>query len=91
MDEDLDALTREQLIAELKRLRAGVRAHRDSSEHELCWYHPELWRLLPEKTVRAPTVPSWSEFLKGCVRYRESLDQELPDAPRSEEPYRPAR
>ena len=38
MDEDLDALTREQLLEEVKRLRAGIRAHRDSSEHELCWH-----------------------------------------------------
>lgn len=43
MDEDLDGLTREQLLAEAKRLRAGVRAHRDASGHDLCWHHPTLW------------------------------------------------
>jgi hypothetical protein len=32
MDEDLNALSREQLIDEVKRLRAGIRTHRDSSE-----------------------------------------------------------
>src|SRR5919197_2760792 len=76
-------MTREQLIAEARRLRAGIRAHRDSSGHALCWHHPALWGLLPERTDPLPTVPTWPEFLRGCVRYRQSLDEQLPDAPRS--------
>jgi hypothetical protein len=43
MDEDLNDLSREQLIDEVKRLRAGIRQHRDNSGHDLCWHHPELW------------------------------------------------
>jgi hypothetical protein len=43
MDEDLETLSREQLIDEIRRLRAGIRAHRDSSGHDLCWHHPQLW------------------------------------------------
>lgn len=27
------------------------------------------------------------EFLRGCVRYRQSLDEQLPAAPRSGAPY----
>src|SRR5262245_56016315 len=50
MDEDLIQMTREQLIDEVKSLRQGVRQHRDSSLHDLCWHHPSLWGLLPEKT-----------------------------------------
>ena len=83
MDEDLDTMSREQLIVEIRKLRLGIRMHRDSSGHELCWHHPALLGLLPEPTGRIPTVPTWSEFLRGCVRYRESLDEQLPDAPRS--------
>ena len=83
MDEDVDALTREELIAEVRRLRAGIRAHRDSSGQELCWHHPALWGLLPEKTDPLPTVPAWPEFMRGCVRYRTSLDEQLPGAKRS--------
>lgn len=83
MDEDLSELSREQLIDEVKRLRAGIRRHRDSSGHELCWHHPALWGLLPEKTDPQPTVPDWPQFLRGCIRYRQSLDQQLPGAPRS--------
>jgi hypothetical protein len=89
VDEDLEAMTREQLVAEARRLRAVIRAHRDSTGHALCWHHPALWGLLPEKTDPLPTVPTWPEFLRGCLQYRESLDRQLPDAPRSSEPYRP--
>ena len=88
MDADLAAMTREQLLAEVQRLRAGIRAHRDSSGQELCWHHPALWGLLPEKTDPLPTVPSWPVFLEGCLRYRKSLDEQLPQAPRSDAPYR---
>jgi len=78
MDSDLDGLTPDQLVNELKRLRAGIRAHRDSSSHDLCWHHPQLWGLLPEKIDPAVAVPPWPKFLRGCVAYRESLDREIP-------------
>jgi len=82
MDDDLDSLTQAELVAEVKRLRAGIRAHRDASGHQLCWHHPALWGLLPERSDPQPTVPEWPQFLRGCVRYRQSLDEQLPDAPR---------
>ena len=49
MDDDLEthgAAT--ALVAEVKKLRAGIREHRDSTGHDLCWHHPDLWALLPE-------------------------------------------
>lgn len=87
MDDDLQHLTREQLIAEVRRLRDGIREHRDSTGHALCWHHPALWGLLPERTDPVPTVPSWPAFLAGCVQYRQSLDEQASHAPRSNEPY----
>jgi hypothetical protein len=87
MDDDLDTLDREALIAEVKRLRAGIRAHRDASEQELCWHHPALWGLLPERTDPQPVVPAWPQFMRGCVRYRQSLDEQLPAAPRTKREY----
>jgi hypothetical protein len=87
LDGDLESLTRDQLIAEVRRLRAGIREHRDSSGQELCWHHPRLWGLLPEKTDPLPAVPEWPQFLQGCVRYRQSLDEQAPDAPRTGEEY----
>ena len=83
VDDDLDPLTREQLMAEVKRLRAGIREHRDSSVHELCWHHPQLWGLLPEQSDPQPVVPEWPQFMRGCIRYRQSLDEQLPAAPRT--------
>jgi hypothetical protein len=29
-----------------------------------------------------PGVPEWPQFLRGCLTYRESLDRQLPNAPR---------
>ena len=87
MDSDLDQMTQKELIAEVKKLRGAIRKHRDSSLHELCWHHPELWGLLPEKTDPLPVVPEWPEFIRGCVVYRQSLDDKLPNASRSSEPY----
>ncbi len=80
MDADLNAMDRAALIDEVKRLRAGIRAHRDSSGHDLCWHHPQLWGLLPEKIAPEVAVPPWPKFMRGCLAYREALDRELPAA-----------
>lgn len=87
MDEDLGALSRERLIDEVKRLRAGIRAHRDGTGHDLCWHHPELWRLLPEPIEQELAVPAWPQFLRGCIRYRQSLDEQLPGARRTTDEF----
>ena len=83
MDEDLDGLSREQLVAEVRKLRQGIPEHRDSTGHELCWHHPALWSLLPERSDPLPVVPDWPQFLRGCIRYRQSLDEQAPEAPRT--------
>jgi hypothetical protein len=88
VDEDLDDLSREALIDEARKLRSAIRAHRDSTLHELCWHHPDLWALLPEKTNPQPIVPAWPQFMRGCVHYRQSLDDQLPDAPRSDTEFK---
>ena len=87
MDSDLDQMTRDQLIAEVKKLRQAIREHRDSSGHDLCWYHPALWGTLPEKIDPLPHVPEWPQFMQGCIRYRQSLDEQALHAPRTSEAY----
>jgi hypothetical protein len=82
MDNDLSNLTRDELIAEVIRLRAGIRTHRDRSGHDLCWHHSRLWNLPPEPIPLDLAVPEWPQFLRGCLKYREALDRELPNAPR---------
>jgi len=89
LDADLEAMPRDALLAEVKKLRAGIRAHRDATGHELCWHHPALWGLLPERTDPIPVVPSWPQFLRGCVRYRQSLDEQIPSAPRTDVEHEP--
>jgi hypothetical protein len=81
VDADLVGMSREWLVAEVIRLRAAIREHRDSTGHELCWHHPKLWELLPEKIAPNVAVPPWSKFMRGCIKYRESLDEQLPGAP----------
>jgi hypothetical protein len=46
-----------------------------------------LWALLPEKTDPLPIVPEWHEFLQGCLRYRQSPDEQAPNLERTDEPY----
>lgn len=84
MDDDVDRMDSAELALEVRRLRAGIRKHRDSSGHELCWHHPDLWSLLPERSDPLPVVPEWPQFLEGCLRYRRSLDEQLADAPRTD-------
>ncbi len=86
-DEELTKLSRQDLILEVLRLRDGIRRHRDSSGHDLCWHHPQLWGLLPESTDPQPEVPDWPEFMRGCIRYRQSLDVQLPAAPRTNDEF----
>jgi hypothetical protein len=80
-------MSRDQLIAEVRKLRNGIRKHRDSSGHDLCWHHPDLWALLPEKSDPVPVVPEWPQFMQGCIRYRQSLDKQAPNAPCITKPY----
>jgi hypothetical protein len=87
MDDDLEALDRPALIAEVKKLRAGIREHRDSTGHALCWHHPKLWSLLPERTEPSIAVPPWPKFMRGCVRYRQSLDKQAAGAPVHDKEY----
>lgn len=81
MDEDLGGMSREQLTDEVLKLRAGIRRHRDATGHDLCWHHPDLWALLPEPVEPAIAVPPWENFMRGCIRYRSSLDRQAPAAP----------
>ena len=91
LDSDLEAMDRDCLVQEVKTLRAAIREHRDSSGMDLCWHHPRLWGLLPEKVEPDIAIPEWPQFLRGCVRYRQSLDEQVPDAPRTSEEYDPSK
>ena len=91
LDRDVDGMDRDRLVEEVKRLRAAIREHRDSTGMDLCWYHPNLWGLLPERIEPEIAIPEWPQFLRGCVRYRQSLDEQASAARRTTEEYDPQR
>lgn len=76
MDIDSDLLTMglDELRNEVRRLRNAIRQQRDQKGHDLCWYLPELWDILPEKIHPQPEVPPWAEFIQRCAAFRQSLD-----------------
>ena len=86
-DADLETMDQTQLLAAARAMRQAIRIHRDTSLHELCWHHPDMWALLPDQPTQRPIVPEWPQFMRGCIRYRQSLDQQLANAPRSEREF----
>jgi hypothetical protein len=42
---------------------------------------------LPEPVPADIAVPPWPKFLRGCLRCREWLDRELPNAPIADVEY----
>lgn len=76
LDAGLEGMTKEELLEQVRSLRAGIREHRDSSGHELCWHHPKLWGLLPEQIEPTIMVPEWPEFIQRCAAYRKSLEEQ---------------
>jgi hypothetical protein len=82
MDDDLESMSYEELLVAAHRMREAIRDHRDASGQDLCWHHPALWDLLPDPAPSGIEVPEWPQFMRGCVRYRASLDVQAPDAPR---------
>ena len=80
MDDDLETMDRAALAAEVRKLRNAIRVHRDTTGHDLCWHHPDMWDLLPERAKPSIAVPPWPKFMRGCIHYRASLDRQAPDA-----------
>ena len=44
---------------------------------------PDLWALLPDKVAPEIEVPAWPQFMRGCVKYWQSLDEQAADAART--------
>jgi hypothetical protein len=75
MDEDLDKMDQATLLSTAKAMRTAIRKHRDSSGHNLCWFHPEMWCLLPDSPSSAPDIPAWPEFICNCAQFRSTLER----------------
>jgi hypothetical protein len=86
-DADLETLSQGDLLEAARAMRQAIRAHRDGTGHGLCWHHPKMWALLPDAVSPDIAVPPWPKFLRGCVKYRESLDRQMPGAPVLDQEY----
>jgi hypothetical protein len=62
----------EHMVEEVRRLRNGIRKHRDAKGHDRCWQNNlELYALLPDTTpgnLPGP-LPPWPEFVARCEAY----------------------
>jgi len=76
MDDDLKTMDEAQLRNEVMKLRTAIREQRDQKGHDLCWYVPELWNVLPEKIEPSPPIPPWPDFMQRCAAFRQSLDED---------------
>lgn len=72
-DDDLELEPRE-LLAEAERLRTGIPPPATASGHDLCWQHPEIWGLLPEKI---PPESPLAQVPARVDRYHPRGDQRL--------------
>ena len=74
MDDDLESLARERLIAEISKLRRGIRQHRDSSGHDFSASSGAVVTAAGESRP-VPIVQEWLQFVRSCIRYLQSLDR----------------
>ena len=70
VDGDLKAMTRDLLEVEAKRLRDGIRQHRDEKGDDRCCLDDQrLYALLPDTQAAITTLPAKEIFLKSCERF----------------------
>ena len=69
VDSDIKGMSIAELRAEVRKLRKTIRQLRDRTGHDLCWFNPEIWKVLPEKKQSHPKVPEWSAFMQNCARF----------------------
>lgn len=70
MDDDLTTMTRDQMEIEVRRLRGGIRQHRDERGDDRCWLDDQrLYALLPDTGVAITTLPPKDVFLRSCERF----------------------
>lgn len=81
MDNDLDGVSQEHLLAEVVRLRDGIRKHRDEEGHERCKLSDDrLYSLLPEGYEKKRQLPPECEWMTECNRFwRNRQDNHVPN------------
>ncbi|MFV9507017.1 MAG: hypothetical protein AB4911_20905 [Oscillochloridaceae bacterium umkhey_bin13] len=51
--------------------------------YEQGWASLKNGQLLAEAVPTSLVVPEWPQLIRGCIKYRQSLDEQAPDAPHS--------
>ena len=83
-------MTRELLLAQVRRLRAGIRAHRDSTGHGAsAGITRRSGFSSPSRPTHCRRFRHGRRFSGAVLQYRQSLDAQLPHAPRSDVPSQP--
>jgi hypothetical protein len=72
MDESVSPMTREELLAEVQKLRGGPSRPREAGRGRT--------------SVPAPVAPNWSDFFEDCLRHRKALDEQTHDVPAHDVP-----
>lgn len=68
--DDLEQMTRDQLTAEVVKLRNAIRAFLTKEGQDWCWEnYNELGQILPEKLLPQPPRVCPLDAMDGCVRY----------------------
>jgi len=81
IDQDAEFMTRSELKDEIRRLRAGIRTHRDAKGHDRCWRDDieVLYAMLPETTEADLRLPPQQEFYKNCRLYWHERQNPMPE------------
>ena len=76
MDEDVERMSREQLVAEVKRLRQGIRRTATARSRPVL-APPRPVGALPRPRTRCRRCRT-GRSSRGCIRYRQSLETQAP-------------
>ncbi|MEK7583902.1 MAG: hypothetical protein AAB490_01545 [Patescibacteria group bacterium] len=69
-DTDVEKMAQGQLRREVKRLRDGLRKHRDARSNSRCWHNDlGLYGLLPEGKKPGKMLGDEKMLLRNCKRY----------------------
>ena len=80
-------LTRDELVAEVRRFAPASASIATARRRSCAGTIRSFGACCRRRSSPRSPVPPWPNFLRGCLKYRESLDRELPNAPVADVEY----
>ena len=75
---DIGLMNRDELLAEVERLRAAIREHKNQLSDDRCWLDDsKLYSVLDDRGYDS-SLPPKCEFLESCSRFFEQ--RQTPEA-----------